>query len=154
MAQKVLYKIIVLGDTKVGKTQLVNRFMDLDFSKKHEPTVVADMSNARVVKDKVEFNLQIWDTPGDAAALESLGERNLAADGCMLVYSVLMKRSIKCLEGRLEMYRNACKAAGNDVGEIILVGNMADKTSKVPFEKVQIWAEQQVCASLCRSVLL
>ena len=37
--------------------------------------------------------------------MESLGERNLAADGCMLVYSVLMKRTIKCLEERLEAYR-------------------------------------------------
>lgn len=141
--RKVLYKIIVLGDTKVGKTQLVNRFMGLEFSKKHDPTVVADMNTTCVVKDKVEFNLQIWDTPGNAAALESLGDRNLAADGCMLVYSVLMKRTIKCLEERLEAYRNACKSAGNEVGEIILVGNMADKTSKVPFEKVQIWASQQ-----------
>jgi hypothetical protein len=48
---------------------------------------------------------QLWDTPGNAAALESLGDRNLAADGCMLVYSVLMKRTIKCLEERLNAYR-------------------------------------------------
>ena len=40
-------------------------------------------------------------------------------------------------------YREACSAAKIKVGEIILVGNMADKTSKVPFEKVKIWAEQQ-----------
>ena len=76
-------------------------FQDLEFSKKHDATVVADMSTTRLVKDNAEFNLQIWDTPGNEDALESLGDRNLAADGCMLVYSVLMKRTIKCLEERL-----------------------------------------------------
>jgi GTPase SAR1 family protein len=88
-----------------------SRRKDLEFSKKHDPTTVADMSTTRLVKENCEFNLQIWDSPGDDDALAAMGERNMAADGCMLVYSVLMKRTIKCLEQRLNAYRDACKAA-------------------------------------------
>ena len=65
---------------------VVHCYQGHEFSKKHDPTVVADMSSTRLVKDGAEFNLQIWDTPGNEDALESLGDRNLAADGCILVY--------------------------------------------------------------------
>ncbi len=95
---RVLTRLAVLANNRHTRTHTTSNQRYARFRHTPDPHSI----NACV---RVAGRRQLWDTPGNAAALESLGDRNLAADGCMLVYSVLMKRTIKCLEERLNAYR-------------------------------------------------
>lgn len=58
------YKIVFLGDTYVGKTCLINRFMYDTFNENYQVTIGIDfLSKSMYVEDKV-VKLQLWDTAG------------------------------------------------------------------------------------------
>ena len=57
-------KIIILGDVGVGKTSLVQRFVNNTFSKDYKATIGVDFEVERFYVLKLPFDLQIWDTAG------------------------------------------------------------------------------------------
>ena len=56
--------MIILGDMGVGKTSMVNRFINNSFSKDYKATIGVDFEIERFKVMNVPFNLQIWDTAG------------------------------------------------------------------------------------------
>jgi small GTP-binding protein len=57
-------KVIILGDMGVGKTSLVNRFVNNSFNKDYKATIGVDFEVERFKILGLPFNLQIWDTAG------------------------------------------------------------------------------------------
>jgi len=57
-------KIVVLGDSGVGKTSLLNRFVRNTFEPKFKPSIGADFFTYELELDGKKVNLQIWDTAG------------------------------------------------------------------------------------------
>ena len=59
-----MVKVVVIGDTNVGKTSLIQRLNQNKFSGTYKPTIGADFSNKVLeIEDRV-VTLQIWDTAG------------------------------------------------------------------------------------------
>ena len=73
MAPRSLLKVIILGDSGVGKTSLLNVYIHQRFSSTYKATIGADFMTKDVVTDSGKtLTLQIWDTAGQER-FQSLG---------------------------------------------------------------------------------
>ena len=57
-----LFKLIVIGDTSVGKSSLLIRYIDHAFPDNFLPTVGVDFKIKSIMLQKKKVKLQIWDT--------------------------------------------------------------------------------------------
>lgn len=58
------YKFVLVGDSAVGKSSLLNRFVDKSYSESLISTIGVDFKFKRVRIDNNDVKLQIWDTAG------------------------------------------------------------------------------------------
>ena len=59
-----LFKIVVIGDSGVGKTNLVSQFIDHNFLLDQKPTVGVEFATKTVKISEQDIRCQIWDTAG------------------------------------------------------------------------------------------
>merc|ERR1711918_87053 len=86
--KKVLLKVIILGDSGVGKTSLMNQYVNKKFSNQYKATIGADFLTKEVMVDDRLVTMQIWDTAGQER-FQSLGVAFCrGADSCVLVFDV------------------------------------------------------------------
>uniref|UniRef100_A0A8C4NAM6 RAB7A, member RAS oncogene family n=1 Tax=Eptatretus burgeri TaxID=7764 RepID=A0A8C4NAM6_EPTBU len=96
--KKVLLKVIILGDSGVGKTSLMNQYVNKKFSNQYKATIGADFLTKEVVVDDRLVTLQIWDTAGQER-FQSLGVAFYrGADCCVLVFDVTMANTFRTLD--------------------------------------------------------
>ena len=116
------FKLVLLGDTAVGKSCLVVRFVNDEFFEFQEPTIGAAFLSQTVVLDDSTVKFEIWDTAGQERyrSLAPMYYRGAAA--AIVVYDITNKESfigakswVKELQGRDD--RNIV---------IALVGNKTD----------------------------
>ena len=99
---QVLLKIIIVGDSAVGKTSLLNRYVMGVFSEEYKATIGADFMTSEIKVDDKSVTLQIWDTAGQER-FQSLGNAFYrGADACVLVYDITNEQSFV----RIEDWRN------------------------------------------------
>ena len=67
MSQELTLKVVVVGESGVGKTCVSLRFLTGEFSSQTTPTIAAGFCNAKVKVGKTNINLLIWDTAGQEA---------------------------------------------------------------------------------------
>jgi len=134
---KVLLKVILLGDSGVGKTSLMNRYQTGAFTGQYKATIGADfLSKDLTVTDPTTglpkpCTLQIWDTAGQER-FQSLGTAFYrGADACLLVYDVTDPRSLDHLESwKEEFLRNVVGGFGGEGPSdfpFVVLGNKIDK---------------------------
>ena len=62
--KKSFIKVVIIGDSGVGKTALIQMFEHAKFTENLKPTIGADFSNKEITLDDRVVTLQIWDTAG------------------------------------------------------------------------------------------
>ncbi|GMH69755.1 hypothetical protein TL16_g05233 [Triparma laevis f. inornata] len=96
--KKVLLKIIILGDSGVGKTSLMNQYVSKRFTSQYKATIGADFLTKEIMVDDKLVTLQIWDTAGQER-FQSLGVAFYrGADACMLTYDITNPKSFDSLD--------------------------------------------------------
>ncbi|KAK0124238.1 Rab GTPase ypt7 [Cadophora gregata] len=96
--KKVLLKVIILGDSGVGKTSLMNQYVNKKFSASYKATIGADFLTKEVLVDDRLVTMQLWDTAGQER-FQSLGVAFYrGADCCVLVYDVNNSKSFDTLD--------------------------------------------------------
>ncbi|CAG2198743.1 RAB7A [Mytilus edulis] len=96
--KKVLLKVIILGDSGVGKTSLMNQYVNKKFSNQYKATIGADFLTKEVMVDDRLVTMQIWDTAGQER-FQSLGVAFYrGADCCVLVFDVTVPNTFKQLD--------------------------------------------------------
>merc|ERR1739848_359880 len=88
--KKVLLKVIILGDSSVGKTSLMNMYVNRKFNNQYKATIGADFLTKEVMVthngDQRLITMHIWDTAGQER-FQSLGVAFYrGADACILVF--------------------------------------------------------------------
>ena len=123
---KSLQKIIILGNSGVGKTSLMERYVSARFQQQYKATIGADFSTKDVQVGDDLVTLQIWDTAGQER-FQSLGVAFYrGADACVLVYDVTEPASFaKVEQWRDEFIRSADIRDPKDF-PFLLLGNKAD----------------------------
>ena len=61
---KTLLKVILLGNSGVGKTCLINQFVNKQFSSQYKLTIGTDCYTKEMILNDRQVTLQIWDTAG------------------------------------------------------------------------------------------
>eukprot|EP01084_Bolivina_argentea_P189052 325243_1 len=130
--KKVLLKIIILGDSGVGKTSLMNKFVNNKFVHQYKATIGADFLTKEIKIDNKLVTMQIWDTAGQER-FQSLGVAFYrGADACILVYDITNKKSFQSLElWKDEFISNAAPRNPKEFPFIIL-GNKYDLVKESP----------------------
>ncbi|XP_066506103.1 RAB33B, member RAS oncogene family a [Hoplias malabaricus] len=119
-----IFKMIVIGDSGVGKTCLTYRFCAGRFPDKTEATIGVDFREKVIEIDGEKIKVQLWDTAGQERFRKSMVQhyyRNVHA--VVFVYDVTNAASFRSLPAWIE----ECKqhALGQEVPRI-LVGNKCD----------------------------
>ncbi|KAL7134761.1 hypothetical protein ABFS83_11G047400 [Erythranthe nasuta] len=144
--RRVLLKVIILGDSGVGKTSLMNQYVNRKFSNQYKATIGADFLTKEVQFEDRIFTLQIWDTAGQER-FQSLGVAFYrGADCCVLVYDVNVAKSFDNLNNWREEFLIQASPPDPENFPFVVLGNKIDvdggNSRVVSEKKAKAW-----CAS-------
>jgi len=124
----ILHKIVLIGDSGVGKTSLLQRFAEQYFSETHITTIGVDFKLRTIQVGNKRVKLQVWDTAGQEKfrVITKTYYRNAA--GIIIGYDVTNGESFVNTKRWIEEVKNNC---GDDGVPIVLVGNKCDSPNKV-----------------------
>ncbi|XP_052174667.1 ras-related protein RABA4d [Diospyros lotus] len=136
-----VFKVVLIGDSAVGKSQLLARFARNEFSVDSKATIGVEFQTKTLVIDHKTVKAQIWDTAGQERYRAVTSAYYRGAVGAMLVYDMTKRQSFDHMSRWLEELRG--HADKNIV--IMLIGNKSDLGSlrAVPTEDAQEFAERE-----------
>ncbi|ORY40799.1 hypothetical protein BCR33DRAFT_758496 [Rhizoclosmatium globosum] len=121
-----MLKVIILGDSGVGKTSLMNQYVNRKFSNQYKATIGADFLTKDVVVDDKTVTTQIWDTAGQER-FQSLGVAFYrGADCCVLVFDVTNSKSFDQLDSWRDEFLLQSSPKDPDTFPFVVVGNKVD----------------------------
>ncbi|XP_053733177.1 ras-related protein Rab-33B-like isoform X1 [Synchiropus splendidus] len=136
-----VFKIIVIGDSNVGKTCLTYRFCGGTFLSNPEATIGVDFRERELELDGETVKLQIWDTAGQERFRKSMVEHYYrSAHAVIFVYDVTSQATLKSIPAWIDECSR--HLVGPQVPRII-VGNKSDLRAKreVPTSSAQCLAD-------------
>mmetsp|Transcript_20505 Transcript_20505/g.19735 ORF Transcript_20505/g.19735 Transcript_20505/m.19735 type:complete len:217 (-) Transcript_20505:284-934(-) len=120
-----LFKLVLIGDSGVGKSCLLLRFADDAFTESYISTIGVDFRFRTVKIDNKTVKLQIWDTAGQERFRTITSAYYRGADGIIMVYDVTSQDSFDHVNDWLkEVNKYASKGTCK-----LLVGNKSDRTA-------------------------
>ena len=134
----ITYKVIILGDSKVGKTAFILRFCEDKFLEESLSTVGLDMKTKFVTRQNKKIQLQIWDTAGQERFRSITKNIYKGAHGILLMYDVTNKETFKHIK---EWINNIRDNINNQIDKIAIcvLGNKIDQ----PEEMKQVTEEDK-----------
>uniref|UniRef100_A0A3B5MSX5 small monomeric GTPase n=1 Tax=Xiphophorus couchianus TaxID=32473 RepID=A0A3B5MSX5_9TELE len=121
-----LFKLLLIGDSGVGKTCLLFRFSEDSFNTTFISTIGIDFKIRTIELDGKRVKLQIWDTAGQERFRTITTAYYRGAMGIMLVYDISNEKSFDNIKNWI---RNIEEHASSDVEKMIL-GNKCDMTDR------------------------
>jgi len=141
--KKVLLKVIILGDSGVGKTSLMNQYVNKKFTNHYKATIGADFLTKEVNIDDKFVTLQIWDTAGQER-FQSLGVAFYrGADCCVLVYDMTNAKTFESLDSWRDEFLIQASPRDPDNFPFVVIGNKSDleQKRKVASTRAQEWCK-------------
>ena len=135
----IIIKMIIVGESNVGKTSLLNRFVNGSYAETQKPTVGVDLQNKILHKQNKNFRLQIFDTAGQER-FHSIVSTNFAGSHCAaVVFEVNKRKSFDKLSYWFEKINNNCPFNV----KMVLIGNKTDLISEreVSYDEAKQYAE-------------
>merc|ERR1712054_249038 len=132
--KKVLLKVIILGDSSVGKTSLMNQYVNKKFNTQYKATIGADFLTKEVSIPERVVTMQIWDTAGQER-FQSLGVAFYrGADACILVFDVTSKKSFDALDTWRDEFLVQASPGDPEKFPFVVLGNKVPPPSSAPRE--------------------
>jgi Ras-related protein Rab-11A len=141
MEEDYVFKIVVIGDSAVGKTQLLGRFTRDEFFLDSKSTIGIEFQTRTVDIARHRVKAQIWDTAGQERYRAVTSAYYRGALGAMLVYDVTSRRTFDhAARWVAELRAHADKSI-----VVTLVGNKADLADRrvVAADEAAAFAEEQ-----------
>ncbi|KAH9770887.1 hypothetical protein WN944_019475 [Citrus x changshan-huyou] len=123
--EEYLFKIVLIGDSAVGKSNLLSRFARNEFDSNSKATIGVEFQTQVVDIDGKEVKAQIWDTAGQERFRAVTSAYYRGAVGALVVYDITRRSSFDSVKRWLEELTTHCDTA---VGRM-LVGNKCDLDS-------------------------
>ncbi|QLQ82202.1 hypothetical protein HG537_0G04570 [Torulaspora globosa] len=125
--KKNILKVIILGDSGVGKTSLMHRYVNDKYSQQYKATIGADFLTKEVVVDDDKVaTMQVWDTAGQER-FQSLGVAFYrGADCCVLVYDVTNGKSFENIKSWRDEFLVNANVSSPETFPFIILGNKVD----------------------------
>lgn len=117
-----VFKVVLIGDSAVGKSQMLNRFARNEFTLDSKATIGVEFQTRTIVVDHKTIKAQIWDTAGQERYRAVTSAYYRGAVGAMLVYDITKRQTFDHIARWLEELRSH---ADNNI-VIMLIGNKTD----------------------------
>ncbi|KAL3048150.1 hypothetical protein OYC64_006845 [Pagothenia borchgrevinki] len=155
-----LFKVVLVGNSSVGKTSLLRSFCEGRFHPSTTATVGVDYSVKTLTLDNMQVAMQLWDTAGQERYRSITKQFFRKADGVVVMFDVTVQESFKAVKPWLT---NVQEAAEEGI-PILLLGNKMDMDAerevsfkeaeqlafenKVMFSEVSAYTSKNVTESL------
>ncbi|KAG8438661.1 hypothetical protein GDO86_005014 [Hymenochirus boettgeri] len=135
-----LFKIILIGDSNVGKTCVVHRFNSGVFADRQHNTIGVDFSVRSLNIDGKRVKIQVWDTAGQERFRTITQSYYRSAHGAIIAYDITRRQSFESIPQWI--YEAEKYGAANLM--LMLIGNKVDLLEKrqVLFEEACTLAEK------------
>ena len=117
-----LYKIIIIGNSGVGKSNILGRYLKNEFKEDTKSTVGVEFGSKKVKVNGINIKLQVWDTAGEERYRSITSAYYKGSKGCFIVYDITSTQSFNDIE---KWYDEIVKITDKNIS-IILVGNKCD----------------------------
>ena len=136
-------KVILIGNSGVGKSNILGRYLNDEFKQETKSTVGVEFGSKKLKIEKTNIKLQIWDTAGQERYRSITSAYYKGSKGCFIVYDITSLQSFEDIE---KWYEEIVKLTEKNIS-IILVGNKCDLESerKVTIEMGQEKAKNLNC---------
>jgi Ras-related protein Rab-7A len=135
-----MVKVVVVGDSFVGKTSIIHQFVERRFTADFKTTIGSDFASKPVAVDDSIVNLQIWDTAGQERYRSLSTTYFKGCEAAVIVFDVTNEESFAHVTFWAEEVQKSCQpvglgdiAGGGDAGPrsraalpIFVVGNKSD----------------------------
>ncbi|XP_014639786.1 PREDICTED: ras-related protein Rab-15 isoform X2 [Ceratotherium simum simum] len=125
----VLFRLLLIGDSGVGKTCLLCRFTDNEFHSSHISTIGVDFKMKTIEVDGIKVRIQIWDTAGQERYQTITKQYYRRAQGIFLVYDISSERSYQHIMKWVSDVDELAKEYGMDFYETSACTNLNIKES-------------------------
>ncbi len=128
------FKVLLLGNSEVGKTSMLKRFCDEEYNEDTLSTIGIDAKKKFINHKDRKIQLDIWDTAGQERFLSITKNTYKGSDGIILIYDLTSKKTFYSINNWINGIKEAIDI--NKIG-IVLVGNKSDCNDKrqVNFEE-------------------
>lgn len=139
MSYDYLFKIIIIGDTDVGKTNILSRFINEYFDPNTKQTIGVEFSTKILTIDDKNIKVQLWDTAGQERYRAIISSYYRGASGVIIVYDVTNRTSFMNIKNWYEELEHR-----SNYYHILLIGNKADliEERQVSIEEGQKFASK------------
>ena len=118
-----IFKILTIGESGVGKTCILRRFVENKFLKNHLATIGIDFKTKTLNINNQEIKLKIWDTAGQERFRNITTQYYKGADGIVLVYDVTDEASYEKIKDWMDQILSNTQQ--EEIG-LVLLGNKCD----------------------------
>ena len=115
-------KIMIIGESKTGKTSLISRYCNNEFYGAYLSTIGIDFQIKNIILNNKNIRLQIWDTAGEERYRNIAKNYFQSSDGFIIVYDISNSESFYKLDDWIEQIKNNAQ----ETSKMILFGNKSD----------------------------
>ena len=128
-----IFKIILIGDSSVGKTNIMNKYLKNQFKEDSRATVGVEFGSKQFEIENRKIKAQIWDTAGQERYRAVTSAYYKGAKGAFIVYDVTRKETFDSVNRWISDIISTC---GKSLS-IILLGNKSDLEDQRQISKEQ-----------------
>ena len=121
-----MIKVILIGDSGVGKTNIMSKFLKNQFMENSKATVGVEFGSKLFIHENHKIKAQIWDTAGQEKYKAITGAYYKGSKGALVIYDITRKETFD----NIEKWVNDLKTAGDPKITIIIIGNKSDLADK------------------------
>ncbi len=124
-------KIVLIGDFSTGKTSLIRRFVDNQFSDKYLSTIGVKISRKNITLDENEIQNIIWDVEGATESKMLNASYLLGAHGTIVVADITRESSMENMKEHIDLVRSV-----SDKTAVVIALNKSDLLPRDEAEKI------------------
>ena len=117
-----IIKILIIGDSTVGKTNFVYKFSEDKFSENYFASTGIELKTTSIQIDGKSIKIQLWDTAGQEKYRAMTKNLYLKSQGIIILFDITNETSFINLKNWMSQIKESC---GEDI-PILLVGNKID----------------------------
>ena len=121
----ITYKILILGDSSVGKTAFIVRFCEEKFEEGNLSTIGVDIKSKFLTRKDKKINLQIWDTAGQERFRSIAKNSYKGADGIILMYDITNISTFKHIRNWISDIKGKTDKPLDKLA-LLIIGNKTD----------------------------